>query len=213
MPMLPLPIIFEDSHLLVVNKPNGLLVVPTPKNEKHTLTNLINKMLGNLTPRQKAYPCHRLDREASGLIIYAKDVNTLKKMEIQFKNHQVKKKYIAFVRGWPRHEHGSLTYRIEGQPAVTHYRILQKLNGFSVAEAEPVTGRTNQIRIHFAKLEHPVLGERKFAFGKDFPVKLSRLALHASALNFTHPVTGKKIDLSIALPENMSLDKIKSVSY
>jgi 23S rRNA pseudouridine1911/1915/1917 synthase len=205
----PFSIIFEDDHLLVINKPSGLLVVPTPKNEKHTLTNMINKMLRERGLTQKTSPCHRIDRDTSGLIIYAKNHATLKKMEILFKQRQVKKKYIAYVRGWPHRAKGTLTYRLEGQPAETRYQVIKKLKGFSVVEVEPLTGRTNQIRIHFKKLGHPLLGERKFAFGKDFQVKLSRLALHAAGLRFNHPITGKKIDLTISLPANMKTDKIK----
>ena len=207
--MFNIPIVFEDAHLLVINKPSGLLVVPTLKNEKHTLTNLINEMLRERGLTQKVSPCHRIDRDTSGLIIYAKDRDTLKKMETLFKQRQVKKKYIAYVRGWPRQTKGTLTYRLEGQPAETRYQVIKKLKGFSVVEAEPLTGRTNQIRIHFKKSGHPLLGERKFAFGKDFQVKLSRLALHAAGLRFTHPVTGKKIDLTLSLPANMKIDKIK----
>ena len=206
-------IVFEDKYLLIINKPSGLLVVPTPRNERHTLTNLINRMLRERGEHQKAYPCHRLDRDTSGLIIYAKDLIALKRMEQAFKERQVKKKYITFVRGCPIRKQGSITYRLEGQPARTNYRLLEKHSGFSVIEAEPITGRTNQIRIHFKMLGHPVLGERKYAFGKDFSVKFPRLALHASQIEFTHPITGKFISLRASLPTDMSLQRVRYVVH
>lgn len=202
-------IILEDNYLLVINKPSGLLVVPTPRNERHTLTNLLNRMLRQRGEQQKVYPCHRLDRDTSGLIIYAKDLMILKNMEQAFKERKVKKKYLAYVRGCPLRKQGSITYRLEGQPARTNYRLLQKHRGFSVMEAEPITGRTNQIRIHFKKIGHPLLGERKYAFGKDFPVKFPRLALHASQLEFTHPITGKVISFRCDRPTDMDLQRVK----
>lgn len=178
-------IIFEDSYLLAVNKPPRLLVIPA------------------LADLMKAYPCHRLDRDTSGIVLFAKDKETEQKMFQQFKERKVKKKYIALVRGWPRQASGVINKRIEGVEAITRYHVLKKKEGYSILEIEPITGRTNQIRIHLKAIGHPVLGERKYAFGKDFQVKFRRTALHARELSFIHPVTGKTIDLKAALPEDM----------
>lgn len=177
--------IFEDQYLLAVNKPPRLLVIPT-------LANLVH-----------AYPCHRLDRDTSGIVLFAKDKETEEKMFRQFKERRVKKKYIALVSGRPKYDSGVINKRIEGVEAVTRYRVLKKKEGYSILEIEPVTGRTNQIRIHLKAIGLPVLGERKFAFGKDFKVKFRRTALHARELSFVHPVTGKVIYLKASVPPDM----------
>lgn len=184
-------IIFEDKYLIAVNKSPGILVIPQ-------LTNIVSRIAG------KVYPCHRLDRDTSGIVLFAKDKDTEQKMFLQFKQRHVKKKYIALVAGYPKPERGVITKRIEGVPAITKYRVINKKEGYSVLEIEPVTGRTNQIRIHLKSIGHPVLGERKYAFGKDFKVKFRRTALHAEELSFIHPVTGKPINLKIDLPGDMS---------
>lgn len=178
-------IIFEDQYLLAVNKPSGMLVIPT-------LCNLVN-----------AYPCHRLDRDTTGIVLFAKDKETEQKMFLQFKQRRVKKKYTAFVSGYPKYNSGVIAKRIEGIEAITKYHVLEKKEGYSILEVEPITGRTNQIRIHLKSIGHPVLGERKYAFGKDFKVKFRRTALHAKELSFVHPVTGKIINLKAAIPEDM----------
>lgn len=183
-------IIFEDEHLVAVNKSPGILVIPA-------LTNIVSKIAG------KVYPCHRLDRDTSGIVLFAKDKETEQKMFLQFKQRRVKKKYIALVSGCPREGSGIIDKRVEGIPAITRYRVMAKRAGYSVLEVEPITGRTNQIRIHLKSIGHPVLGERKFAFGKDFKVKFRRTALHAREISFVHPVTGKPIILRAILPEDM----------
>jgi RluA family pseudouridine synthase len=186
-------IVFEDDYIMVVNKPPGLLVVPTPKNERYTLTSLL-----------KAYLCHRLDRETSGLIVYAKKKYVRDKMVEAFRKREVKKRYIGFAQGFLKKPKGVINKRIEGKSALTYYRVLeQRKKGFSIVEIEPVTGRTNQIRIHFKILGHPLVGERKFAFGKDFPLKFRRCALHARYIEFNHPATGKRISFYADLPGDM----------
>jgi 23S rRNA pseudouridine1911/1915/1917 synthase len=120
-----------------------------------------------------------------------------------FHNQKVKKRYIAFLQGKPVETEGEIKYRIEGKPAVTHYRVIEQRKEFAVVEAEPLTGRTNQIRIHFKHIGHPVLGERKYAFRRDFKVRAKRLCLHAKALNFTHPLTGQPVYLDVPLAADM----------
>lgn len=196
-------IIFEDEYLLAVNKPAGILVVPTPKAEKHTLTNLVNQLLFERGLVSVAYPCHRLDRDTSGIVLFAKNKETEQKMFEQFKNRLVKKKYTALVSGSPKFNTGIINKRIEGKEAVTKYTVVKRKEGYSILEVEPVTGRTNQIRIHLKIIGNPILGERKFAFGKDFKIKFRRTALHARELSFTHPITGKPIHLKAGIPEDM----------
>lgn len=183
---------YEDQWLMVVDKPAGLLVVPTPKKERHTLTNILN-----------LYPCHRLDRDTSGLVIYAKRKSVQKKMMEEFKNKRVKKTYVAFVKGRPWRPWGEIRNAIDGKSALTRYRVIKTRGEFSIVEVMPVTGRKNQIRIHFRQIGNPILGERRFAFGKDFKVKAKRLCLHAKTLEFVHPVTKRLLRITSQLPEKM----------
>ena len=186
-----IPIVFEDEWLLVADKPSGLLTVPTPKNETRTLTSILN-----------LYPCHRLDRETSGLIIYAKSKATQQKIMDEFRQRKVKKTYTALLRGIPYNHQGEIKNKIEGLSAETRYKIIGKGKEFSIVEVKPLTGRTNQIRIHFKQIGHPLLGETKYAFRRDFKIKAKRLMLHAARLEFTHPVTGKQLVLTSELPKD-----------
>ncbi|MDD5066441.1 MAG: RluA family pseudouridine synthase [bacterium] len=196
-------IIYEDEYLIAADKPSGMLCIPAPGNEKNTLTDLLNRELAGRGVSVKAHPCHRLDRETSGVILYAKGKKMQQTVMELFYKQQVKKKYIAFVRGNPAKKAAVISLPIENKPAVTRYRILEYKNGFSVAEVEPQTGRTNQIRIHFRKINHPLLGETKFAFRRDFEIKFKRVALHSHELEFTHPSTGQKIVLTAPLAGDM----------
>lgn len=190
-----LPVIYEDNWLLVVDKPSGLLVIPTPKNERRTLTNILNEDLVKVGKTYRLHPCHRLDRETSGLIIYAKGKSIQKQMMDEFKLRRVKKTYLAFVQGTLLENQGEIKNRIKGLSAITKYKVVQRRKHFTVVEVMPLTGRTNQIRIHFKQIDHPIVGETKFAFRRDFKLRAKRLCLHAKALDFCHPVTKKYIHL------------------
>ena len=196
-------VIYEDENLIVVNKPSGILTVPTPKKEKHTLTDRLNEIFKKRESNIEVFPCHRLDRETSGLIIYAKNRQIQQKVMDQFKKGQVKKRYIAFIQGLLKKSYGTIDFAIENKRAITKYELLQRRKGYSIIEVEPTTGRTNQIRIHFKMIGHPILGERRFAFGRDFKVKFRRLALHASEIQFRNPSNGKLLSFSSQLPDDM----------
>ena len=196
-----IPIVYEDEWLLVVDKPSGLLSVPTPKNEPRTLTSILNDDLESRGIPWRVHPCHRLDRETSGLMIFAKGKSVQKKMMALFKDRLIKKTYIAFVHGNLKNESGEIKSEIDGLAARTKFRVVDKKSNFSVVEVEPFTGRTNQIRIHFKYLNHPLVGETKFVFRKDFALKAKRLMLHAKSLNFQHPVTEKPVNLASQPPE------------
>ncbi|MDD5108436.1 MAG: RluA family pseudouridine synthase [Candidatus Omnitrophica bacterium] len=195
-----IPIVFEDDWLLVVDKPAGLLSVPTPKNESRTLTSILNQDAQERKLGVNLYPCHRLDRETSGLVIYAKTKTIEQKMADAFRDRKVSKKYIAFVHGKLSHPQGSISSAIEGKSALTKYKVMQEKSNYSVVEVVPATGRTNQIRIHFKNIAHPLVGEDKFAFRKDFNLRFKRLCLHAQELEFLHPVTQKSLSLRLELP-------------
>jgi 23S rRNA pseudouridine1911/1915/1917 synthase len=198
-----IPIVYEDDWLLVVNKPAGLLSVPTPKKESRTLTSILNQDVAERGLKYSLYPCHRLDRETSGLIIYAKGKSVEKKITDAFRDRLVHKKYIAFVHGKLAHPEGQISYAIEGKSALTKYKVVKEENNFSVVEVYPVTGRTNQIRIHFKSIQHPLVGEDKFVFRRDFALRFKRVCLHAKYLEFKHPQTGKMIVVESPLPADM----------
>jgi len=197
-----IPVVYEDEWLLVLDKPSGLLVIPTPKKESRTLTTILNDDAENRGLLYRLHPCHRLDRETSGLIIYAKGKSMQKKMMEVFRERKIKKTYIAFVQGNLVKDQDRIKNPIAGSSSITEYRVIKRGKGFSVAEVNPLTGRTNQIRIHFKRIGHPVLGERKFAFRRDFKIKAKRLCLHAKKLEFMHPVKKNKISLTSQVPFN-----------
>jgi 23S rRNA pseudouridine1911/1915/1917 synthase len=214
-------IVYEDEQLIVVDKPSGMLVIPTPKKETNTLTDLLNRELDEHgiealnhslrsgSGQANAYPCHRLDRDTSGLIVYAKGKSIQQAMMEEFKKRAVKKTYIAFVNGKVAKDFDIITKRIYNRnknrfdEAITKYKTIERREDFTVVEAEPVTGRTNQIRIHFKSIGHPLVGESVFAFRKDFKLKFRRAALHASYIRFAHPVTKKLLDFSAPVPADM----------
>ncbi len=202
-------IAYEDEWLIVIDKPSGLLVIPTPKKETNTLTGLLNRELDCRGIERNAYPCHRLDRETSGLVIYAKGPAVQKLMMEQFRSREVKKSYIAIVHGKVLRDSGTITSGIYNrnkkrvEPAITKYSVIDKREVLSVLEVEPVTGRTNQIRIHLQKIGHPIVGESVYAFRKDFRLKFKRVCLHAAKLDFKHPITGTVKKIESPLPADI----------
>lgn len=198
-----IPVIYEDDWLLVLNKPQGLLTIPTPQNESRTLTSILNEDLKKRNLSYRLHPCHRLDRETSGLIIYAKGKSIQKKMMELFKHKKIKKTYIAFVKGIMQQNQGKVKAPIKGQNAVTDYKVMEKRKDFTILEVMPLTGRRNQIRIHFKYIGHPILGETRYAFRRDFKLKAKRLCLHAKGLEFIHPVTKECIRLHADLPQDL----------
>ncbi|MDD5408992.1 MAG: RluA family pseudouridine synthase [Candidatus Omnitrophica bacterium] len=198
-----IPIVYEDDWLLIVDKPAGLLSVPTPKKESRTLTSILNQDAAEKGLKYSLRPCHRLDRDTSGLVIYAKGKSIEKKMTDAFRERLVQKKYIAFVHGKLAYQEGKINSAIEGKNALTKYKVLEEKNNYSVVEVSPVTGRTNQIRIHFKDIQHPLVGEDRFVFRKDFTLRFKRVCLHAKYLEFKHPQNGNTVAVEAPLPEDM----------
>ena len=203
-------IIYEDESILVIDKPSGMLVVPTPKRETNTLTDLINRELDERGIEVNAYPCHRIDRETSGLIVYAKGRAAQKAVMEEFRKRSVKKTYIAFVNGAVKKKFDTITGSIYNrnkrrqEAAITKYRVLAVRGSFSIVEVEPITGRTNQIRIHMKSIGHPLVGETVFAFRKDFDLRFKRAALHAGRIEFTHPALGRRMSFESPLADDMA---------
>jgi len=122
----------------------------------------------------------------------------------EFRGRKVRKIYLAFVRGIPQKNQGEIKNRIEGLSAETRYKIIEKRKDFAILEVNPLTGRTNQIRIHLKQIGHPILGESKFAFRRDFAIKAKRLMLQAKELSFSHPVTGAQVQVRLELAADMA---------
>ena len=211
----PIPIVYQDDDYVVFDKPSGIIVVPSPRGEKNTLVNIVNHQYAKAPSEPGLYPCHRLDQQTSGLIVFAKGKKKQQLFMDLFKMRQVKKKYIAFVYGKLRQSYGELRSKIQSiedrkyhgedfvKNAVTRYKVLGFKRGFTVVEVEPLTGRTNQIRIHFSQIGHPLVGERKYALGKENPFHFRRIALHAAEIEFRHPISKKTLNISIDLPKDM----------
>ncbi len=204
----PFSIVFDDEYLVVVDKIAKLLVQPSPKKEIHTLTSLLAKHLNC-----RVFPCHRLDRQTTGLVIYARTKDMQDKMFKQFKDRQVKKKYYALVKGRMNKKKGKISGKIidregrqfgeKARPAETFYRVVSVYPDFSFVELQPFTGRTNQLRIQLSQTGNPILGERKYARGKDFSLNFRRLALHAFYLEFRHPLSNDRLEIKIDMPGDM----------
>ncbi|MBF0478781.1 MAG: RluA family pseudouridine synthase [Candidatus Omnitrophica bacterium] len=207
-----IPVVYSDDELMIFNKPARLLVIATPKGEDHTLTNIVNEQYSK--DQSKLHPCHRLDRDTSGLIIYAKGKKNQQKMMDLFHQHKVNKKYLAFVQGLLKNKTGEFKSKVvnleqqhfginDGKMAVTQYQVIAQEKTFAIVLVNILTGRTNQIRIHFSDKGYPLLGDRKYGRGRDFQLSFRRTALHAMFLDFPHPVTGQVVSVKAELPEDM----------
>lgn len=213
----PVAILYEDKDVMVFDKPAGVLTIANPKELDKNLVDLVNHQYcrhdssRRKNKRQGAksqlFPCHRLDQETSGAIVFAKSLDIQHKMMELFKSRDMAKKYIACVQGQLKKKSGEIRSPIkeEGKmkPSVSVYQVSRQKESFAVVEVQPMTGRTNQIRIHFSRIGHPLVGDRKFSIAKNFPVRFKRTALHASELQWKSPFTGKTITVESPLPEDM----------
>ncbi len=195
-------IIYEDEYIAAVNKPAGLLVTPNKPDERN-LTDMLSQHFADRGDKYKAHPCHRLDKETSGAILFAKGKKSQKVMMDLFAKSQIEKYYIALVRDKLSKPEGFIETPIDGKPAKTEYHVVAVRDGYSILYIRLHTGRTNQIRIHFASQGHPLLGETKFAFRRDFKVKFGRCALHCESLNFVNPFTGRQVGITADVPDDI----------
>ena len=208
--MRPFPFLFEDEHLLVVAKPAGILSVPDPGAGVTSVPELLAEH------GLEVLAVHRLDREVSGVLLLARDAATRDRLQDQFRAGLVRKLYWGMASGALEPPAGELHFPIleeaqgarvsaRGKPARTRYRTLACFAAASELELELLTGRKNQIRVHLAHAGHALVGERKYARGRDavLPLRSRRVALHAWQLAFAHPVDGKKLELEAPLPDDL----------
>jgi len=210
-----LDIRFEDEDVIVVNKPAGMVVHPGAGNLRGTLVNSLFFHCGSLSSVNPQRPgiVHRLDKDTSGLIVAAKNNLSHHHLVRQFAQHSILRQYVALVKGrvelkedvielpigrHPRQrEKMSVSFIKKHKYAKTKYRVLKRNHQLTLLELTPFTGRTHQLRVHLSFIGHPILGDRKY--GRDN--KFSRMALHAYRLGFTHPRTGKFIEIKTAIPQ------------
>ena len=206
-----LDIVFEDPYLLIIDKQPGLLSMSN-NSRQQTVQNVLNRYLEKGGGRNTSHLVHRLDRDTSGLMVYAKDVQTQQSLINGWQELVTDRRYLALVEGefeqprgrvqsWLTEDKKFITHSSPvdngGKFAVTHYNVLASSNGYSLVECELETGRKNQIRVHMADLGHPVVGDRKYGSSQD---PMRRLGLHAYMLCFTHPVTGKHLRFETPVP-------------
>ena len=206
-----LDIVYEDPYLLIIDKHPGLLSMSN-NSRQQTVQTVLNRYLEKGGGRNTSHLVHRLDRDTSGLMVYAKDVQTQQSLINGWQQLVTDRRYIALVEGeledqrgriqsWLTEDKRFITHSSPvdngGKLAVTHYEVLTSSNGYSLVECELETGRKNQIRVHMADLGHPVVGDRKYGSEND-PIR--RLGLHAYMLCFTHPVTGKHMRFETPVP-------------
>ena len=230
---IPLEVIYEDTHLLVVNKPAGMVVHPGAGNPTGTLVHaLLHHCRGLKGIGEKERPglVHRLDKETSGLLVVAKTEAVYGALTAQFKVHSVDRRYLALVHGIPRPAQGVIDLAIgrdqqerkkisprtrRPRASATHYEVLERYSDrsgkhpvqFSLLTARPRTGRTHQIRVHLSHLGHPVIGDKIYGGKGKRPIEeklqVRRQMLHAQKLGFLHPETGKEWLFSSPMPDDM----------
>lgn len=208
-----LGIIYEDRDILVADKPSGLLTMGTDREKSRTAYFALNDYVrkGCAKSKNRIFIVHRLDRETSGILLFAK--NEEAKFRVQSRWEETKKKYIAAVHGLCENCSGTITTRLaenraygvystsdpeKGKPASTAYTVIRKAKDFSLLEIALLTGRKHQIRVHLADMGHPVLGDRRY--GKADKTH-RRLALHALSLSFRHPFSQKELFFQTDIPE------------
>lgn len=214
---IPLEIVYEDDDIIVVNKEKGMVVHPANGNPDGTLVNAIMNVckdsLSGIGGEIRPGIVHRLDKDTSGLIIVAKNDKAHIALSEQIKNHEVIKKYVALVRGVVKEntatidmpigrsnkDRKKMAVRKEGKHAVTHFEVMERYHGYTLLDIKIDTGRTHQIRVHLSEIGYPVVGDEVYSNGKN-PFGVKGQMLHAKSLEFTHPVTGKKMKLEAPVP-------------
>ena len=213
-----LEILYQDTHLIAINKPHGLLVHQSPiaRDAEEFALQLLRDQLN-----QTVYPSHRLDRKTSGVLLFALDKESDRMMQQMFQNRQVEKKYLAIVRGFAPSEM-TIDYALKNeneilQDAVTHFKTLEQYqidvpfgkhatSRYSLVEAMPETGRMHQLRKHFAHILHPIIGDRPHGCNKQNrfwleKFQMNTMLLHASELSFIHPYSNEKMVIKADLSD------------
>ena len=227
---IPLDILYEDDDVIVINKPQGMVVHPAPGHYTDTLVNALlyhcGDSLSGINGVMRPGIVHRIDMDTSGVIMAAKNNNAHRSLAAQLAEHSITRKYNAIVYNNIKEDEGTVDKPIARNPsdrkkmavvpggrrAVTHYRVLERLGKFTFIEAQLETGRTHQIRVHMTYIGHPLLGDSVYGPKKQ-PFNLKVQVLHARVLGFIHPRTGEYMEFESELPEYFTrlLDNVKKL--
>lgn len=210
-------LVYEDDDIIVVNKGYGLLSMGTPSATRDvTAYSLLKEYVKRVNPINKIFIIHRLDRDTSGLMMFAKTQEAKEAMQHNWNNMVLERRYVAVVEGVMEEDSGVVRSYLEqtsryevystheegkGQLAVTRYKVLGRGGGYSLVEFSLDTGRKNQIRVHAHDLGHPIVGDRKYGAGSS---PIHRLALHARTLRFAHPITRKDMNFELPVPSRFT---------
>lgn len=215
---IPLEVLYEDNDIIVVNKPKGMVVHPANGNPDGTLVNAIMAIckdsLSGIGGEIRPGIVHRLDKNTSGAIIIAKNDKAHIALSNQLKNHEIKKTYIALVRGIVKENNATINMPIarskndrkkmavdkNGKEAITHFKVLERFDDCTLLEVNIETGRTHQIRVHLSHIGYPIIGDDVYSNGKN-RWNVKGQCLHAKSLDFKHPITGKQIHIEAPLPK------------
>ncbi|SCX86741.1 RluA family pseudouridine synthase [Alkaliphilus peptidifermentans] len=214
---IPLEIVFEDDDLLVVNKPQGMVVHPAPGNYENTLVNALlyhcRGRLSSINGVIRPGIVHRIDKDTSGLLVVAKNDFVHRSLADQLKEHTITRKYHAIAMGNIKENQATIEAPIArnpndrlkmaivsgGRDAVTHIRVMERFIDYTYVEAQLQTGRTHQIRVHLSYIKHPLLGDDTYG-GKTSKFNLKGQVLHAKVLGFNHPTSGEYMEFETVLP-------------
>ena len=215
---IPLEILYEDNDIIVVNKPKGMVVHPANGNPDGTLVNAImsicKESLSGIGGEIRPGIVHRLDKNTSGAIIIAKNDKAHIALSDELKNHEIKKTYIALVRGIVKENNATINMPIarskkdrkkmdvdkNGKEAITHFKVIKRYQDFTLLEINIETGRTHQIRVHLSHIGYPIIGDDVYSNGKN-KWNIEGQCLHAKCLDFKHPITGKELHIEAPIPE------------
>ena len=208
---LPFDILFEDDHIIVVNKPSGLLSIATDKEKEKTLFHIVREYLVSKNKYAKVFIVHRLDKDTSGIVVLAKDLKTKNQLQENWNEYVSLREYVAIVHGTLKEKEGRVCQKLketktnivyvsrddEGREAITNYKVIKENENYSMLSINIETGRKNQIRVAMASLKHPIVGDKKYGLEKD---KEERLYLHANRLKMYYPEIKKDILFETATP-------------
>ena len=229
---IPLDILYEDDSILMVNKPKGMVVHPSAGHYTGTLVNAVlwhcQGQLSGINGVSRPGIVHRIDKDTTGVLVVCKNDAAHNAVAAQLKEHSITRKYRAIVHGVIKEDEGTVDAPIgrhpterkkmasgvkNGKRAVTHYRVLERFQGYTYVECQLETGRTHQIRVHMASIHHPLLGDTVYGPAKDSH-HLEGQTLHAMVLGLIHPVTGEYLEVEAPLPEYFEnlLKKFRAMS-
>lgn len=221
---IPLDILYEDEHLLIINKPAGLVVHPSAGHDEGTLVHALLSHctdLAGIGGVERPGIVHRLDKDTTGAIVVAKTDQAHQNLQAQIKAKTARREYLGIVYGAPRDAAGTIDLPLGrhpvdrkkqavvpvekgGRPAVTHWQIEERLGNYTLMRFELETGRTHQIRVHSAQIGHPIVGDVVYGRGRSVGVNLPGQALHAWRLTLAHPVTGDPLQAVAPIPETFT---------